>query len=990
MLSNTYENLDGTAPAPSGVPTSSGGLSSGLDLLTPALTQPGTAQQIAFVDRRVENIDELVAALPDASVYFIDGDQNGVQYISAVLAQYSPEDVESVHIFSHGQAGELQIGDEALTADSLTGYTDELAIWGESTTGDILLYGCDVAEGEVGRSFIEQLAAFTGGDVQASNDLTGSAALGGDWDLEATVGSIESALAVSAEGQLTYAGALATRTITSNGGGETAAIFVQEGKQFVTNVQSTGTSEFTEGNGVTYSLNAGDDASLFRINSRTGVVRFRSKPDYENPRDADGNNVYFANVLVTDNSGAADSQFLSIVVNDVAEGGSAPVITSGGGGGYFFKNIEEGTSFVLDMQTTDADGDKEGKGISYRINAGEDADLFEINKKGGIFFKDRPDFENPSDSDGDNVYGLNVLATDSTGKSDSQFLEFRVNDRLGDEPIDVSVAAGERAIATLPTEDSAGRAISKYKLSGPDAKRVKVVNNELQFKATPDPSNPKDVGKDNEYNFTLTAINVKNIAIVQEVTVSVESAQSGPPVITSNGGGSTASTAVDENTTFVTNVNATSGNGDSEGNGFVYSLNAGDDRDLFNINANTGVISFKSAPDFENPEDSDGNNTYGINVLLQDSDGNADSQFISVRVRNVTEAGNAPVITNSDANGNVFEQVIEGSTLAIDIDTTDVDGDTEGNGITYRINAGEDANRFNIDADTGEIFFNTEPDFENPGDDDGNNIYRINVLATDSTGLVDSQFIQIEVTNKVSVYLLGGQSNMGGVGSDANDLTGAQANPLPDVQIWQDGINQFVDLRAGFNNNFGVGAGFGAELGFGFALEAARQNGTSDTEEIYLAKYAIGSTDLDEDWAIDGTNNTYSAFQDWVGNALGNLDSAGINYDVEGLLWMQGENDAFNAAQAANYETNLTNFAADIRTRYGQDVDFLIGRLHEELPNGFTEDDVVRAAQQAVADSDDDNYLIDTDDFPVSGDSVHFTSEGHLALGEAFADVFIG
>ena len=981
MVSISNDNFQSAAPA---FPVTSDGLDS--DALVPS--SQSALQQVAFVDRRVDNIDDLVAALPNASVYFIDGTQDGISYISETLAQYAPEDVESVHLFTHGQAGALQIGDETLSVDNLTGYADELAAWGQSTTGDILLYGCDVADGEIGRSFIEQLALFTGGDIQASDDLTGSAALGGDWDLESTVGSIESALAISESGQLTYEGTLSTRTITSNGGGPTATIFVQEGTRTVTDVESTSDNRFEEKRGVFYSFDGGADTSLFRLNRYTGELRFRGVPDFEKPKDADGDNVYLVDVLVTDRDDASDRQALSIVVDDVAEGGdsgSAPVITSNGGSSYVFKNVEEGTSFVLDIEATDADGDTENKGISYRINAGDDADLFRVNRRGAVFFRDRPDFENPNDSNGDNLYRLNVLATDSTGKSDSQALEFRVNNRAGDEPIGVSMAEGESVVASLPLTDPVGRPIDRHTLTGPDSSLFEVVGNELQFKSAPDFDSPADRGGNNEYNFTLTAINNKNIAIVQEVTVAVEQRQTAELTITSDGGGNNAALTVDENTTFVTDVNATGGNGDSEGNGFAYSLNAGQDRNLFDIDADTGVISFKSAPDFENPQDADGNNVYFVNVLLRDSNGQSDSQFISVQVKNVSETGSAPVITNGAGR----TKVIEGSTLAIDVNATDADGDTEGSGITYRINAGEDANRFDIDADTGEIFFKTEPDFENPGDDDGNNIYRVNVLATDSTGLVDSQFIQIEVTNKVSVYLLGGQSNMAGVGSNIADLTGAQANPFPDVQIWQDGVNNFVDLKPGFRSNFGNSNGFGAEIGFGFALEAARQNGTADTEEIYLVKYALGSTDLAVDWNPNGNNNTYSDFRDWTGSALASLDSASIGYDIEGMLWMQGENDAFSPSQAENYETNLTNFIADIRTRYGQGVDFLIGRLHDELPNGFTEDEEVREAQEDVADADSRNYLIDTDDFPVSGDRVHFTSDGHLALGEAFADVFI-
>ena len=69
-------------------------------------------------------------------------------------------------------------------------YKQALQQIGASLTvgGDILLYGCNVAESATGLRFINRLAHFTGADVAASDDTTGNAALGGDWQLEAATG----------------------------------------------------------------------------------------------------------------------------------------------------------------------------------------------------------------------------------------------------------------------------------------------------------------------------------------------------------------------------------------------------------------------------------------------------------------------------------------------------------------------------------------------------------------------------------------------------------------------------------------------------------------------------------------------------------------------------------------------------------------------------------------------------------------------------------
>ena len=50
---------------------------------------------------------------------------------------------------------------------------------------------------------------------------------------------------------------------------------------------------------LTYSL-SGADAARFTIDPTTGAVRFIASPDFENPDDAGGNNVYDITVTASD------------------------------------------------------------------------------------------------------------------------------------------------------------------------------------------------------------------------------------------------------------------------------------------------------------------------------------------------------------------------------------------------------------------------------------------------------------------------------------------------------------------------------------------------------------------------------------------------------------------------------------------------------------------------------------------------------------------
>ncbi len=72
---------------------------------------------------------------------------------------------------------------------------------------DILLYGCNVGADDDGQAFVESVARLTQADVAASDDLTDSAALGGDWVLEVQSGTVEA----EAAGVEAYDGVLANR-----------------------------------------------------------------------------------------------------------------------------------------------------------------------------------------------------------------------------------------------------------------------------------------------------------------------------------------------------------------------------------------------------------------------------------------------------------------------------------------------------------------------------------------------------------------------------------------------------------------------------------------------------------------------------------------------------------------------------------------------------------------------------------------------------------
>jgi hypothetical protein len=106
------------------------------------------------------------------------------------------------------------------------------------------------------------------------------------------------------------------------------------------------------------------------------------------------------------------------------------------------------------------------------------------------------------------------------------------------------------------------------------------------------------------------------------------------PAITGPSGGAGAATSaitIDEGLTAITTFTANEA--------VTWSLDGGNDAASFRIDPRTGVLVFVAAPDFENPTDSDRNNTYVVRIKAVDAAGNVSYQTLTVTVVNIDEIG---------------------------------------------------------------------------------------------------------------------------------------------------------------------------------------------------------------------------------------------------------------------------------------------------------------------------------------------------------------
>jgi Bacterial Ig-like domain len=160
-----------------------------------------------------------------------------------------------------------------------------------------------------------------------------------------------------------------------------------------------------------------------------------------------------------------------------------------------------------------------------------------------------------------------------------------------------------------------------------------------------------------------------------------------------------------------------------------WTIFGGVDSGVFVIGAATGALTFLDAPDYEVPTDAGANNTYVVTVQATDSGGYTAQQTVTVTVANLDDA--PPVITGAQT-----ASVVEGQT-AVTVFTAD-------EAVIWAV-SGTDGDTFAVDA-AGGVTFATAPDYDTPGDADGDNVYQMTITATDAAGNMSSQALIVVVT----------------------------------------------------------------------------------------------------------------------------------------------------------------------------------------------------------------------------------------------------
>ncbi len=315
------------------------------------------ANSVVFIDSQIQNSDQLITGLGrNTDIYYLNSEQGGLAQISTVLDQYQNLDV--IHIVSHGSEGSLQLGSSTLSLKTINQYRQDIAGWSDALgeDADILFFGCNVGHGKQGQKFIQQLDSLTGADIAASTDLTGA---GGDWTLEAATGSIEAQSPFATDSLINYQGTLASLAGNLSGTQDLSDVTVTDNLTLSGDV-TLNVGDFTLGESFTISGDSAGARDNLTINS-DGKVTIAGDILGGGIKDI----TIFAKDIVIEGSSLISTRLINSADYDTGTSvGDSGKLTLGVS--YSFRSPGDG--FLRTEYETDEDGNPKGE-IIGRSNA---------------------------------------------------------------------------------------------------------------------------------------------------------------------------------------------------------------------------------------------------------------------------------------------------------------------------------------------------------------------------------------------------------------------------------------------------------------------------------------------------------------------------------------------------------------------------------------------------------------------------------------------
>ena len=492
-------------------------------------------------------------------------------------------------------------------------------------------------------------------------------------------------------------------------------------------------------------------------------LKFAAQPDYENPGDANKDNVYEVTVEATDAVGLIGTKDVKITVTNMDDPGAVAL-----------SHLQPRVGVAITASVTDPDGDVSNVTWQwYRSTAGADS-FTEIPKAMSATYKPvTADFAPRMDLRATAMYadgqgndktamGTSANAVDEDTRNRAPVFDDQDDDTAGvqNETATREVAENTEAIvaddstsADSDTTDNVGNPVTAtdpdpnsdalvYTLSGPDAASFRVRQDDVDTTGEDQNEGGQievaagtklDYETKQTYSVTLKAADSFGDYATIMVTIMVTPVNEAPPVM------GEATVEYDENRMDPV---ATYTAVDPEGTVVKWSLAVNDaageplNDDASDFSIDGGVLSFKKSPNYEKatgggPADADVLNTYSVTVVATDATRRAKEKVVTVNVTNVDEPGTVKLTTLAPRAG-----------IALTASVTDPDGNVTG--MTWQW-----AKSRNGTSGWADIDEKATASIYEPVDDDGTYYLRATVTYKDPESASDAKTAQVVSANQV-------------------------------------------------------------------------------------------------------------------------------------------------------------------------------------------------------------------------------------------------
>lgn len=274
------------------------------------------------------------------------------------------------------------------------------------------------------------------------------------------------------------------------------------------------------------------------------------------------------------------------------------------------------------------------------------------------------------------------------------------------------------------------------------------------------------------------------------------------------------------------------------------------------------------------------------------------------------------------------------------------------------------------------------------------------LLSCSKKDLSNKDNLQHPDSSFMPIIFLCGQSNMEGVPADSSlsdsfkkDIPNATIFYKSDIRSADDGSIQILEY--GINNNWrNPKIYFGPEIGMAYYL-------TQFGHKISIVKYAYGGSKLSEVgtpdiygyWEVNASSSIKHypiLINNWAKQSILSLRKAGYKPYIAAFVWCQGETDAHDYSAANEYEPNLRQLLESFKKDLYQTDSLVIDMrvIITRTRNNFPYSNKIRRAQENIANTYHNAYLINSDTWPLLEDNIHFTATTQAELhGKSIAEI---